>query len=859
MQSTRIHATAVGAIALAVSFAVSAQNGLDSGEASTEITTVRGAQLLGPAVAPVQLNKNLLELPQIREWQPGDPVYEIPQFQDVYTIDREPLQPNIGDPLRDNNDQTFGTPLHYQIDVDVNGSPFSGANPADPVGDVGNQYYIQAINQSGTRILILDKTNGATVTSFQLDSLAAGSGTGCGNGVGDPIVMFDETVDNGPSLPDGRWVLTEFTFNSMCVYISQNDDPVGGGWYLYEFGSATGGLPDYPKYGVWPNAYFVGSKESNPALPRIYAFDRNSMLAGAVASPAQVFAVPALGAFTPWQMLLPADWDGTTPPPNPNTGLFFRHKDDESHTPGTADPTRDFLELWQFNVDWATPANSSLVGPSNIATAEFDSHLCGLAFPPPCVLQPAGPSFVLPTPALMWRVQYRNLGSHQSIAGSFMIDADGADQFGVRWFELRGGGGSWSVHQEGTMSPDATYRFLPSMAMDEYGNMLLAYNVSDGSSIHPGIRYTGRFVNQPAGTMPHPELDVIAGTASNGSSRYGDYTAMTVDPVDGRTFWYTAMHSQASTWSTRVTSFVLPDTADLSLDKRGQCLRLTPSGFQNCPFWPSPAIQAGNWLIFTISVTNSGPYPATNVEVRDVLANFLNYFFSAASVGSYNPATGIWTIPTLGVGQTANLTIYTSANSNASSIRNFAEVWSVDQDDPDSTPGNGPSRCYREDDDDLWSWPFRRLCISPIDISKLRLVPIVDASREIIKTRLQLEPSEGLTLKAIGLDKLRKGDLVDIAIHDNTTKYDTENNMLIIRDNKMDVTLVHRVEPLDEENTVLMEKILAEGLENVKPEVSQKLLNLLQDNYRLDMDLIIAEDTSASGVSAELILAPTIR
>ena len=85
----------------------------------------------------------------------------------------------------------------------------------------------------------------------------------------------------------------------------------------------------------------------------------------------------------------------------------------------------------------------------------------------------------------MWRLQFRNFGSHQSLLGNFVTDATGGDVGGVRWFELRNTGGGWGLHQEGTYSPDDDNRWMGSIAMDGLGNVALAYNVSNATNVFP--------------------------------------------------------------------------------------------------------------------------------------------------------------------------------------------------------------------------------------------------------------------------------------------------------------------------------------------------------------------------------------
>lgn len=534
-------------------------------------TTLIGADTLGGAVDPVIININPSTLPPVKPWQPGDPIREIPMQQEK-NLNPPPREPRgFGqDPLLDRQleasrnaqgdllggDTGFGNLLINQA-----GLGFSGVNPSDTVGDVGNDHYIQMINTgSGAgsiEVLILDKTDGTqAIPPFNLADLAAGAGTGCGNGVGDPIANFDETADNGPGNPPGRWVLSEMTDNSLCVYVSQTSDPTTGQWFLYEFDTATGNLPDYPKYGVWPDAYYVGANEG----PRQYALDRVNMLAGNTARPVQVFQGTGLPGFG-FQHMMPVDWDGDIAPPAGSPGLFMRHRDTEIHGPANL-PASDIIELFEFVTDFDNPGNSSFTGPINVTVSEFDSEFCNLVFSG-CLTQPNSETtlFALLQP-IMWRAQYRNFGDRQSIVANMVTDVTGTDIGGVRWFELNNTGSGWSLAQDGTVAADdGISRWMASVAQDETGNIAAGYNVvgvggaGTADDVFPGMRYNGRSIADPPGTMPQGEVSIIEGTAANGSIRYGDYTSLNVDPVDGCRFWFTAQHNQTGQWSTQIGSF----------------------------------------------------------------------------------------------------------------------------------------------------------------------------------------------------------------------------------------------------------------------------------------------------------------
>lgn len=569
-----------------------------------EPRVIRGAALHDQGVVPADVRTDMERVPPPRDWRPGDPIREMPQRKGLpRDFEAPPIAPQSGrDPLLQARTASAaaisGGPAYDTPLLNQDGAGFSGVNPPDPVGDVGNRYYVQMVNGiGGALVRVLDKTDGAFVDSFRLDDLAMGSGTGCTAGAGDPIVLFDHAAPNADG-PPGRWFLSEFTSSSLCVYISQTADPTAGTWYLYEFVSDSGGLPDYPKYGVWPDAYYVGANEDGDSVGgagrMVYALDRESMIQGLSTRPTQVFEAPLIDGFA-FQLLHPVDWDGDRAPPDGAPGLFVRHRDDEVHDAGSNDPTRDFLELWRFSVAWDDPSDSTLTGPELIEVAEFESEMCGLtSFA--CVPQPGTATLLDPLrEPMMWRVQYRNFGSHETLVGSWVSDVAGgsADLHGVRWAELREAGAGWSVHQQGTISPDSVHRFMSSIAMDRDGNIAAGYNVSDGTAVYPGLRYVGRRAADPPGTLPLAEIELVEGSAANGSNRYGDYSSMNVDPVDECTFWFTGEYNPTSQWRTRVGKFRLPDCGRPSLTLVGAPTTLEACTAPGSDVLPPVALEVG--------------------------------------------------------------------------------------------------------------------------------------------------------------------------------------------------------------------------------------------------------------------------
>jgi hypothetical protein len=498
----------------------------------------RTGRRLPPAEA--RATPNLRDQPHAADWQQGQPIGERRRWTRPTAHVPEPTP--MRDPLlavqeaRERSPLAIGAPI-----LNFTPAAFTGFNPSDSVGDVGLTQYVHMVNgASGAIVRVFDKNGTLLAGPTALETLGSGQ---CANGFGDPIVLFDQQAN--------RWLLSEFArdVNSMCVYVSQTGDATGA-YFAYEF--VAEGFPSYPKYGVWPDAYYVGTNEGETTL---YALQRSAMLTGTIAE-SQRFVAPDLPGFS-FQMMPPADWDGATPPPAGAPAVFLRHRDAEAHGGAPTDP--DTIELFQLHVDFAVPASSTLTGPIGIPVAEFDSNLCGLTSLT-CIAQPTGVLLDPVREVVMNRAQYRNRGTHESIVGSFATDTNGADLAGVRWFELRKvGAGAWSLFQEGTIGGASPNRWMSTIAMDGSGNIAVSYNVSSNAAggVFPGLRYTGRLAGDPPGTMA-PEQVIVNGSAANATFRFGDYAAMTVDPVNDCTFWTTGPWNPAAQWSTRVATFRFP-------------------------------------------------------------------------------------------------------------------------------------------------------------------------------------------------------------------------------------------------------------------------------------------------------------
>jgi hypothetical protein len=439
------------------------------------------------------------------------------------------------------------------VDENFAGQGFSSVRPPNPVGDVGPSHYIQAINAaSGSTIVVYAKSGTPLTGPVAMDTLA--SGGPCATGFGDPSVLWDPLAD--------RWLLAEFTStNNFCVYVSRTADPIAGGWYRYAF--ATPQFPDFPVLAVWPDAYVVTTSESDPA---VYALDRAAMLAGETATQLRFPAAP-LDGFG-FQSLTPADLDAAQAPPTGSPAFLLRHVDDEAHDPGGASPSSDHLDVYELRADFTAPS-FSFERVQSIPIAEFSSNLCGLVSIG-CIPQPGTATLLDPRRELvMNRVAYRRFASHEALVGSFVtnVDLSGATtRAAVRWFELRRvAGGDWTLHQEGTHSPDAHARWVPAIAMNGDQHVAVGYSVSS-ATLFPGLRWAGRLRSDPLGTLGAENALIEGAAAQTGSARWGDHFAMSVDPADDCTFWFSGewMTASSNQWATRIGAFRVQECPEAS-------------------------------------------------------------------------------------------------------------------------------------------------------------------------------------------------------------------------------------------------------------------------------------------------------
>src|SRR5882672_6940529 len=452
--------------------------------------------------------------------------------------------------------------------------------PPDTNGEVGATQYVQIVNEG---FQVFNKSTGASqLGPSGITTLWSGFGGVCqNNGSGDPVVLYDQIAN--------RWIISQFAGVSVptdeCIAVSTTSDATGS-YNRYDFHLGSNFF-DYPHLAVWPDAYYMSMNVFNSSGtaflgPQPFAFDRAKMLAGLPAT----FITTGITGGPLEEVYLPADLDGSNLPPAGAPASFVEF------------PGGGSFRVFHFHVDFATPLNSTFTLFGSPASAGFTARTGGVPqLGTTATLDPIGDR-------LMFRAATRFFADgHEATVGNFTVNSGGVAS--PRWFELRNvTNGPVTVAQQGTYQPDTTHRWMGSAAMDQQGNIALGYSASS-SSINPQIRYAGRLATDAVNTLPQAEVTLFAGTGSQTGTngRWGDYSDMTIDPVDDCTFWYTTEYYVTTTsfnWRTRIGSFKFPGcggvpTPDYSLSA-------SPA---------SQTVAPGASTSYTITVTPSGGFTGT--------------------------------------------------------------------------------------------------------------------------------------------------------------------------------------------------------------------------------------------------------
>ncbi len=554
----------------------------------------------------------------------------------------------------------------------VTGGMAGAGTPPDTNGDVGPNHYIISVNDAYG---IYDKATGALLASFTENSLFSsgtraggltGTGTLCDtNTFGDPVVLYDQLAD--------RWILTNLAFvlNAsglwnppiyQCFAASKSGDPVTGGWWVYavrvDSGPGTGlppvgTLDDYPKFGSWNDGcLYMGANAFNSSGSSSGAIfgslNKSDMYSGSTLRGALGIS-SSIGT-----SLFPANLLGRAPNqmPSPGTPAYFVR-----NSSTTAFQVRKF-----------TPG-ANCGGGGTMGAATTVSHANNGSVGSNIVPQP-NTTRVLDSlgDRIMQKVQYRKVGADESLWVVHTARPTSGSNTRPQWAQINVTGGTIATTpvQQGIHAPDTTlYRWMASIAADTMGNAALGYNTSNATSPNfPSIAYAGRLVDDPPGTLPQTETQLIAGggsqifTCGGGNcARWGDYSSMSVDAVDDCTFWYTSEYyetqaqgsNQPGIWQTRIGSFKFPScvpiypiitcpgdiTVDNDPNECGAVVNFTGANAATATGNPDPAItySPASGSLFPVGTTT-----VTATATNDFGTDSCTFTVTVNSVVSLSPA-----------------------------------------------------------------------------------------------------------------------------------------------------------------------------------------------------------------------------
>ena len=592
---------------LVVSLGASAAATLPPG--TPDAFTVEGAR-----VAPTEFNGDLRFLPKAAT-QPRERYRRSLTIPSGKSAPATPLQPQVS--AFAGPSVPMPSPLQNFPGISHNDTCTGGQCgqgwPPDPNGDVGVNHYIQAVNTS----FVIWSKSGTQLVGITEDQLwsAAGASPCNGNSQGDPVAVYDAQAD--------RWIVTQLGFgvNGLgdpvspfyeCIAVSKSGDPVSGGWYFYAMRVDTGNpgeppvgaLNDYPKFGIWTDCLYMSANEfqfpGENFIGTLFAsFSRADMYAGMPVTWSLGFINNSTGPFT----MLPSNLSGrayaSVPPGTPN---YF-----------VSESTTAFnYEVRKFVAGPNCGAGGFLGPPALVTQGSYDFNLNEAPQPNTAnTLDSLGDR-------LMQRAQYRKVGNKESVWVVHTVQT-AAGRLAPQWAQLDVTGGTVAPDpvQEQTFAPDAVlWRWMSSLAVDGQGNMAVGYSTSNGAAPNfPSISYAGRLVGDPLSQLPQSETQLVAGQGSQTNNcagapcdRWGDYSAMSVDPADDCTFWYTneyyssLANGMSGNWQTRLGAFKFPG-----------CISLPPT----TTALTSSANPSVVGLSVTLTATVTGANPTGTVKFDD--------------------------------------------------------------------------------------------------------------------------------------------------------------------------------------------------------------------------------------------------
>lgn len=401
--------------------------------------------------------------------------------------------------------------------------------PPDTMGAVGATQFMETTNGV---YAIYNKATGATQQMLRGDDFWANAGAGTGNLSGDARVMFDK--------PSGRWIVASFgqSVANISVAVSNTSDATGG-WKSTSFTGWAGGTADFPTLALDSQAVYIGTNNfkvgCNTASPAANSFcgttlnviNRSDLLGAAAPS------TPSLKQFT-----------------TPYT--YTRFTEDRGYaiqgvnSTGPVSGRIAAVSLTNYDLIRYNIANPGTAG----ATQGAVSYLGLPAYTDNSnARQPNGSRNIDTSDDRVGSSVWEQNGRIYAVHTTTPVSGAGADHTQISWSVTDAN--THVIIDNGTIS-DANYDFYQgSLAVNSSGQVVIGYNRSGFSAADGKVRIYARTFDSLANGHLSQTGDVFLkeslvddyhngstfGNPPAGRQRWGDYSAVTVDPSNERSFW----------------------------------------------------------------------------------------------------------------------------------------------------------------------------------------------------------------------------------------------------------------------------------------------------------------------------------
>lgn len=410
--------------------------------------------------------------------------------------------------------------------------------PPDTMGAVGTTQFLETSNGS---IRVYDKMTGAVQSSVNMATFWANAGL-AGGARGDQRVLFDHYTN--------RWIMTGFgpSGNEINIAVSDTANALGT-WKSTQITGDSIGVPattlDYPTLGMDNKGVYIGTNN----FPNAGGFSGTSLL---VIPKASLFGgAPSAAGMTVF----------TTPLAGPDNGFAIQTAVNWQGNPGNtasvmADSRDANAQVFYKLGNVAGPGPATQTASSYIAGAEYTTSGAGR--------QPDGTR-------LVDTLQPRITGNVVQLDGrlySAIAVNDGTGHSAVRWSVNDADTGA--IIEMGMISGGDYDYYEGSIAINEHGKAVIGYNRSgyqttddNGDGLADGnISFMARVMEVDAGggldQVGSDLLLKVSGISdyhcgerfpisTSCRQRWGDYSAVTIDPNDHNTFY--AIGEYASEWA----------------------------------------------------------------------------------------------------------------------------------------------------------------------------------------------------------------------------------------------------------------------------------------------------------------------